>query len=350
VLQPAIATAYKYASGDRPLNVVILSDGLTEQQERAALLQQIQNRPGNTRVFCIGVGNDVNRPLLEQLAEDSGGLAAFLSPSDNFTRQARAFRQKLVRPFATNLDVKFAGIEVTDLEPAFLPNLYYGAPVRLYGRYRGAGKADVTLRGSIRGVEFKENAQLEFPKTDAANPELNRLWAWRRINSLLKEADRKGDRVPAIPEVVRLGEDFSIPTEYTSFLVLENDAEYQRWKITRKNLAGLARDRQAQAKRHEHLEAIRGKALNEIGPQAVAPTPVNTPVQMASVSRVMNQPTVSPPAPAPSAQPRPQSERSQSWNLGGSGSSPIGPLGLLATLLFARRKQKSPANKEHQKH
>ncbi|HEU0038385.1 MAG TPA: VIT and VWA domain-containing protein, partial [Verrucomicrobiae bacterium] len=66
VLQPAMATAYKFASNDRPLNVVILSDGLTEQQERAVLLQQIQKRPGNTRVFCIGVGNDVNRPLLEQ--------------------------------------------------------------------------------------------------------------------------------------------------------------------------------------------------------------------------------------------------------------------------------------------
>src|SRR5258708_7699040 len=131
VLQPAIATAYKFASADRPLNVVILSDGLTDQQERAVLLQQIQNRPGNTRVFCIGVGNDVNRPLLEQLAEDSGGLSAFISSGDNFERQARAFRQKLTRPFATNLELKFNGVEVSDVEPAVLPNLYFGAPVRV---------------------------------------------------------------------------------------------------------------------------------------------------------------------------------------------------------------------------
>jgi Ca-activated chloride channel family protein len=350
ILQPAIATAYKYASGDRPLNVVILSDGLTEPQERAGLLQQIQQRPGNTRVFCVGVGNDVNRPLLEQLAEDSGGLAAFLSPSDNFKRQARAFRQKLVRPFASNLEVKFAGVEVTELEPAVLPNLYYGAPVRLYGRYHGAGKADVQLRGNIRGVELKETAQLEFPKTDAANPELNRLWAWRRINSMLKDADRKGDRGPIIPEVVRLGEDFSVPTEYTSFLVLENDAEYQRWKIARKNLAGLDRDRQAQAKRREQLDTIRAKALDGIGPQAVTPAPANTPGQMASASPTMNQPSAPPPAPAPDAQPRQQPERSrQSWNFGG-GSSPIGPLGVLAALWFARRKRQAREQEKNETH
>ena len=340
VLQPAMTTAYKYASADRPLNVVILSDGLTEQQERQTLLQQIQSRPGNTRVFCIGVGNDVNRPLLEQLAEDSGGLSAFLSSSDNFARQARAFRQKLMRPFATGLEIKIAGVEVTDLEPAAVPNLYFGAPVRIYGRYRGGGTAQVSLRGSVNGVEVKQAAQLEFPKTDPANPEINRLWAWHRINSLLKDADRKGDRSAVAPEVVRLGEDFSIVTEYTSFLVLENDAEYQRWKIARRNLESTGRDRQVHAKRREQLDSIRNKALADLGPQAVAPATGKSPVQMASASQALNRP-----APAPAGQPQPQGqpERRQSFDLHlpGPGSSPVGPLGVLAALWLARRKRKA---------
>jgi Ca-activated chloride channel homolog len=338
VLQPAMATAYKYASPDRPLNVVILSDGLTEQQERQTLLQQIQSRPGNTRVFCIGVGNDVNRPLLEQLAEDSGGLAAFLSSGDNFARQARAFRQKLMRPFATGLEIKFAGVDVTELEPAHVPNLYFGAPVRLYGRYRGGGMAQVTLRGSVKGVEVKQAAQLEFPRTDPANPEINRLWASHRISSLLKAADRKGDRLTVVPEIVRLGEDFSIVTEYTSFLVLENDAEYQRWKITRRNQDSTGRDLQAQAKRRDQLDSIRNKALADLGPQAVAPAAEKSPVQLASAAQAVNRP-----APAPPAQPPPQAERRQSWDIPipGTGSSPVGPLGVVAALWLARRKSKT---------
>ncbi|MCC6488171.1 MAG: VWA domain-containing protein, partial [Candidatus Hydrogenedentes bacterium] len=109
VLQAAMRTAYGYAQADadRPLNVVILSDGLTEQRDRPALLELIQTRPQNVRVFCVGVGNDINRPLLEQLAEDAGGLAALVSRSDDFERQARAFRRKLTRPVATNLEVTF---------------------------------------------------------------------------------------------------------------------------------------------------------------------------------------------------------------------------------------------------
>jgi Ca-activated chloride channel family protein len=346
VLQPAIATAYKYAAKDRPLNVIILSDGLTEQQERQILLQQIQARPGNTRVFCVGVGNDVNRPLLEQLAEDSGGLSAFISAGDDFTRQARAFRQKLVRPFATDLQLKINGIELSDLEPAVVPNLYFGTPVRIYGRYRGGGTAEVTVRGSVRGVEVKQVAQLEFPKTDLANPEINRLWASRRINSLIKEADRHGDRTPVISDVVRLGEDFSIVTEYTSFLVLENDAEYQRWRIERKNLASNGRDRQVQAKRMEQLAAIRNKALADIGPQAVS-KPGPSPVQLASARQMVNpavqvpvvQPSVRAASP-PSDAPPPQPARRQSFDWGG-GSSPVGPVGALFSIWFLRGKRKS---------
>lgn len=338
VLQPAIGTAYKYAAADRPLNVVILSDGLTEQQERTTLLQMIQKRPGNTRVFCIGVGNDVNRPLLEQLAEDSGGLASFISSGDNFQRQAKAFRQKLMRPFATNLEVKFAGVDVTEVEPAVLPNLYFGAPVKVYGRYRGSGSAEVTLRGSINGVELKQVAKLDFPKTDATNPEIDRMWAWHRVNRLLKDADRQGDRSPAIPEIVRLGEQFSIVTEYTSFLVLENDAEYQRWKIERRNLDRVGRDRDAQAKLQAQLETIRNKAMADLGPQ---PATVAKPVQLAAAQK----PTVQA-MPTPQAQPTfnstPTPSR-QSWDFGHSGSSPVGPLGVLGAAWLMRRKRKAAA-------
>jgi Ca-activated chloride channel family protein len=344
VLRPAIATAYKYASNDQPLNVVILSDGLTEPQERQTLLQLIQSRPGNTRVFCVGVGNDVNKPLLEQLAEDSGGLAAFISASDDFTRQARAFRQKLVRPFASDLHVKFAGVEVSEIEPATVPNLYFGAPVRIYGRYHGSGVAEVSLRGSVKGVEVKQTAQLEFPETDKTNPEINRLWASKRISSLLKDADRRGDRSQAIPEIVRLGEDFSIVTEYTSFLVLENDAEYQRWKISRRNLESTSRDRTAQAKLREQLDGIRNKAMAEIGPQDSTAATASKPVRLASAHRAMNQPTAIPATQTP-AQPQPQAQpnHGQSWDMhfpGGGGSSPVGPLGVLTSLWLMHRKNK----------
>ena len=65
MLRPAMETAYRYRDADRPLNVVVLSDGMTEQREQRELLELINHRPAGTTVFCVGVGNDVNRPLLD---------------------------------------------------------------------------------------------------------------------------------------------------------------------------------------------------------------------------------------------------------------------------------------------
>jgi len=176
----ALDAAYRYADSDRTLNVVILSDGMTEQGERAKLLQGIRNRPANTRVFCIGVGNEINRPLLSQLAEQSGGLAAFLSRGDDFERQAAAFRRKLLRPALTNLELEFEGVEVYDLEPQQLPDLYHGMPVRVYGRYKTnhRGPATVTLKGTREGLPEEIPMTVEFPKNAEDNPEIERMWAW----------------------------------------------------------------------------------------------------------------------------------------------------------------------------
>jgi Ca-activated chloride channel homolog len=264
ILAPALATAFKYSSADRPLNVVILSDGLTEQQDRATMMQASRTRPGNTRIFCIGVGNDVNRPMLEQVASETGGLAAFVSRGDNFERQAKAFRRKLTRPAATGLEINIAGVETYDLEPAKLPNLYHGTPVRIYGRYKGSGDATVQLRASVNGQELKQSVPIKFEKTQT-NPEIERMWAWHRIDGLLKSADAKGNRAPVIEEVVRLGEGYSIASEYTSFLVLENDAEFQRWKIARTNMRRIDNDRAALASVERGFEKMRNKALASLG-------------------------------------------------------------------------------------
>ena len=334
VLAPALTTAYKYGNPDRTLNVVVLSDGMTEQKERQILLELIRQRPRNARVFCIGIGNEVNRPLLEQLAEDTGGLAAFVSRGDNFSRQAQAFRRKLMHPAIADISIKVDGVRVYDLAPLALPNLYHGAPVRLYGRYSGEGSAVVTVTGTVQGQEITQSAEMNFPAQDAANPEIERMWAWKRIDQLLKKADRNGSRTAVVDEVIRLGEDFSIVSEYTSFLVLENDNEYKRWKIERRNAARMVRDRKAQAARQEELALIRNRAVADIGPPSADAVNRNRDNRQVQPQATTPQ-TVSPQPKAQSPSRQPSQSRDFDF-----GTGPVGPLFVgLAWWLNRRRRQ-----------
>lgn len=284
VLRPALTTAYRYRDPDRPLNVVVLSDGMTEQREQRELVALIGQRPDNCRVFCIGIGNEVNRPLLTQLAEDAGGLAAFVSRGDDFDRQATAFRRKLMHPAATNLVVRFDGGGVQDVEPQKLPNLFHGSPLRVYGRYKDAGKTNVTIEGELMGSPFKRTVSVDLPKQDDENPEIERMWASHRVERLLRDNRSGADSKETIAEVVNLCETYSIVSEYASFIVLENDAEYRRWKIKRRNASRVRRDRAAQATVRKELEELRDRSMSELAPKGAKPK------QIVSTSRT-TQPT-----------------------------------------------------------
>ena len=327
VLEPALRAAYRYKDAARPLNVVLLSDGMTDQAESSTLLRLIGERPEGTRVFGIGVGNEVNRSLLEQLAEDAGGLAAFVSRGDSFERQAQAFRRKLMRPAATDLELDLEGADVYDLEPQRLPNLYHGMPVRLYGRYRSAGPVKLHLKADVAGQPLERTIDLEIPE-DADNPEIERMWAWHRVQRLLKDADREGSRAGAIDEIVRLGEGFSIVTEYTSFLVLENDAEYQRWQIQRRNALRIERDRRAQARVRDELDRIRDKTLAGLGPVEVE--------KRASVNPVPGPAAPAPASDIPRPAPAPAPERNRGdVDFGGGGALDPFTVGLALLLAAA---------------
>jgi Ca-activated chloride channel homolog len=340
VLQSALLAAYNYADadGDRTLNLVILSDGMTQAADRAALLDVSNARPQNARVFCVGVGNEVNKPLLSQLAEEAGGLAAFISRGDDFERQAQSFRRKLSKPIATKLRIDVGGIEAYDILPKKLPNLYHGMPVRVYGRYRGDGPVEITIQADVEGRDLTQEIGFDFPGDDDGNPEIERMWALQKVRDLEKNPGNT-----AIDEIIRLGEGYSIVTEHTSFLVLENDGEYKRWKIERKNALRLARDRKAQESLREELSEIRLAASSKLGPAGAEKlAKAMAPAQASPAA----QPVPTNSSAPPTAQPRQQRSQNVSFRSrgGGGGGGAIDPISGsialgLGALAWARRRR-----------
>ena len=236
------------------------------------------------------------------MARDAGGLAAFVSTGDDFGRQADAFRRKLMRPAATNVKIAFDGGDVYDVEPQELPNLYHGQPVRIYGRYRRSGPLAANIEADILGNPMKQTISLTLPEKDDANPEIERMWASHRVERLADEGRRTGSRGLAQDEIVRLCEGYSIVSEYASFIVLENDAEFARWKIERRNVTRVQRDRRAQEALRLKLEELRRQTQANLGPinaaanreLALAQDAVPAPTQSAGE----NQPAIAPANPS----------------------------------------------------
>jgi hypothetical protein len=221
----------------------------------------------------------------------------------------------------------------------------------MYGRYSKSGSVVMNIEGEVMGAPLKQSVTVDLPARDDANPEIERMWASHRVERLLRELRREGDSPRIIDDVVTLCEEYSIVSQYASFIVLENDAEYKRWKIERRNASRIDRDRAAQAQLRTRLEQLRDESMANLVPQKDEAS------QLAASNRQLQRgasPGPGADAPQTSSQPQSQRRERQSFDLvsnsgsdGGGGGGALDPvtaaiaLSMGAAAAAARRRRQA---------
>jgi Ca-activated chloride channel family protein len=264
-LIPALEAAGGQQIPDVSNVLVLLSDGNATNSDDHSRFQSLLGQKGaRTRIFSIGIGNEVNRPLLSALAQATGGYSDFVSSQDDVDRKSALLRNKIVHRVAEDLAVKVDGVKVDEVVPAKLPNLFRGSQLALYGRYAGDGPATVTVTGKIGGREQAVSTEVNFPKEARDNPEVRRMWAWKRTDALMQEIRSRGESSGLVRKVVGLGTEYSIVTPYTSFLVLESDEQFRQFGIEQRNSRQVREDRAAQDRRFSQ-PVVRGPSRSSGG-------------------------------------------------------------------------------------
>lgn len=122
------------------------------------------------------------------------------------------------------------------------------------------------MSATILGQPMNQSLDVELPERDDRNPEIERMWAYEQVQQKMGEIRRSGETPQLTADIVSLCEGYSIVSEYASFLVLENDSEFQRWQIARRNATRFQRDDAARVQLAQQLEMLRDAALARTGP------------------------------------------------------------------------------------
>jgi len=222
-LQEALERKPKDSS--RPFMVVFLTDGLptigvTNEEE---ILKNVRARnEGLTRIFCFGLGTDVNTHLLDKLAEDTGAVSQYVLPDEDIEVKVSSFFTKISDPVLADVQIDFGKIHVSKMHPKKLPDLFKGQQLIVLGRYDEGGRARAKVEGKV-GEESKTfRYPVEFAKEDTEHEFIPRLWANRRVGYLLDEIRLHGENAELKEEVTDLGKNYGIVTPYTSYLVSED--------------------------------------------------------------------------------------------------------------------------------
>jgi Ca-activated chloride channel family protein len=211
---------------DRPTILIFLTDGLPTVGE-VDIDRIIDNvgdtAPDNARIFPFGVGYDVDTTLLDTLAENHRGASGYVRPEEAIDEKVSAFYAKVSTPLLADLDIDFGRIDVEDVHPHPLPDLFAGTQLVVVGRYRDGGDTTLTLDGEVNGEPQKfEYDDITFQR-DGGEEFIARLWATRKIGYLLQQIRLHGEEEELVDEIVDLSIRYGIITPYTSFLVEETE-------------------------------------------------------------------------------------------------------------------------------
>ena len=222
----ALAEAFRLTSPDERLPIVVfLTDGLPSvgEQNPERIAQQAERDRGRRRVFAFGVGHDVNTYLLDRLSAAGRGATQYVEPSENVEQALSALAAKIQHPVLVELALRDAPVELTELYPVTLPDLFAGEELVIFGRYRARRTASgpVVIEGRRGNRAERFSATATFGEHTEDNAFIPRLWASRKIGFLSQQLRLNGPNEELVAEIRKTALRYGLLSEYTSYLVQE---------------------------------------------------------------------------------------------------------------------------------
>lgn len=230
-ISEALEMAFRAESpSDRLPVVVFMTDGLPTNGETNAerIAAMVEAGRGRARIFAFGVGYDVNTVLLDRLSEAARGTTQYVRPGEDVEEALSLLASRIRHPVLTDLALERGGLNLREIHPRELPDLFAGEELVLFGRYGGSGAGTLAVRGRRGDRPERYTTNVTLPASAEGGEWIARLWASRKVGDLDRRI-RTAQADGASPEQVReLMEElratalrYGLLTGQTSYLVLE---------------------------------------------------------------------------------------------------------------------------------
>ncbi|HEY5446711.1 MAG TPA: VWA domain-containing protein, partial [Pyrinomonadaceae bacterium] len=217
-MMTAIKAALEPSDDQKHIRIVcFMTDGYVGNDME--IVSEVQKHQ-NARVFAFGIGESVNRFLLDKMAEAGRGEVEYVALNDDGSAAARRFHERVRNPLLTDISIEWNGLPVADVYPKNIPDLFSAKPLILSGRFNAPGNGTIKLRGKMAGNDFVREIPVSFPETMASHDVLSSLWARRRIDDLMAQdysGAQSGEMQPELKQTItQVGLEYRLMTQFTS--------------------------------------------------------------------------------------------------------------------------------------
>jgi len=262
-LYAGLELAIDSLEADRSSAVILVTDGVANvgQTEKKDFLKLLNK--ADVRLFTFVMGNSANRPLLESMTKVSNGFAMNVSNSDDIVGKLLEATSKLTHEAFHDININFSGVKVKDLTPDKISSLYRGEQLIVFGHYWGDGAAKVTVDAKVSGQEKSYRSSFNFPEQSLLNPEIERLWAFAKIEDLQNQMDYLGKDSDIEQAITDFAVNYGLVTDYTSMIVMREE-QFVKRGIQRNNAQRVKSEQHARQQRS--ARAVRNNRVDNNQP------------------------------------------------------------------------------------
>ncbi|WP_371194752.1 VIT and VWA domain-containing protein [Glaciecola sp. SC05] len=255
-LYEGMEKAIRMIDADRTTALLLVTDGVTNtgKTEKRQFLDLIKG--ADVRLFTFVMGNSANTPLLNGMTQASNGFAISISNSDDIVGKIIEATSKLNHAAMHDVDIKISGIKVSDQTPSKIGSVYRGQQLIVFGHFWDnngdkGNQVSVELSAKIAGENIRYKTEFEFDQAlrqNASNPELERLWAFAKIEELENSLRYFGQDSDTEQAITDLAIEYGLVTNYTSMLILEEQL-FEAYGIEQSNKKRVSNEQAAREQR-----------------------------------------------------------------------------------------------------
>ena len=185
------------------------------------------------QLHAVAVSSRYEAAVLQSIAALGSGALQRITGETGPAAVARQLVAELTQPCTRIARVEFPGLLTARVYPADFPRLPAGGQQIVLGRYlpeAGKTQCEVVVTCERGGERFTLRAPVSLTEAGEGNSFIPRLWARQHLEALLGQ----GSSAAVQAEIVALSEEYHLLTPYTSLLVLETDADRERFKVQRR--------------------------------------------------------------------------------------------------------------------
>jgi Ca-activated chloride channel family protein len=153
------------------------------------------------------------------MAKQGRGAVAYLGPNDDGGQVMGAFFDRIAHPALTDIRVDWGSMQVSDVFPREMPDLFAGRPVILTGRSAGTLGDRIRVSGRAGGRLLR----LEVPAASAGNAAraaIPSVWARMKIADLDDESTYSAST--RIDQQIRqVALDYNLMSAFTAFVAVD---------------------------------------------------------------------------------------------------------------------------------